>query len=703
MALINKIRDRATVAILVVAVAMAFFLLGSDFISSVGQLSNAERNKIGEINGIDIDRNRFANEVEAFKREMEDRGYPISPEQEPYARNQAWQRLVMSIVYGEEMKKLGLEVTDQEVVDMIQGNNIDPSLGEQFKNPQTGEIDRNQIIKFLKEIKQAPPEQQIQFYAYEQSLKPTRERLKYENLMMTSNYVTKAEAKRRYADVNTKMDLKYFYVPYTSIPDSAVEVTEAEAKTYFEANKDDFEQDPYVSLEYVLYEIKPSSEDSTFFRNELEGIKEYFSKSENDTLFTAENSDVKNNINTYRLNNIPNEVDITSMEKGNVTEPILKNGNYVLYKYLGEQEDTIYSMRARHILIKSNETDAADKRAEAKKKAQEILDDIKGGADFAKKAEEFGQDGTRAQGGDLGWFTEGQMVGPFEKAVMGVSEPKLIAKLVETQFGFHIVEVTEAKTKSQYSVATITRNIVPRQETLDEIYRSAGELAVCSSVNEFVDKVQQDKELKSSEALSVKRDDKNLGPLKDRVVREIVLWAFNEAEVGGISEAFEDDNYYVVALLKNRSEEGKPRFENVRAEVEQKLREEKKGEIILGKVQALKNTNVDEMVKEYGQGALALEHTDFSYTSLSLKAVGFAPKTIGKVATMDKGAISAPVVDEKGVIVVSVQDKSEAAEVAEYTTFLEQIKSDRSQSVSLYMIKAAQDLTDSEEKINKFY
>src|SRR5690606_3402619 len=119
----------------------------------------------------------------------------------------------------------------------------------------------------------------------------------------------------------------------------------------------------------------------------------------------------------------------------------------------------------------SDDTEAAKK--EAREQARTILKDIRGGADFAAKAREFGTDGTASRGGDLGWFTTGQMVPPFEKAIFGATKAGLLADVVETDYGFHIVEVTEPKTNKAYQLAIVEQQILPSDASLNDAYRKA--------------------------------------------------------------------------------------------------------------------------------------------------------------------------------------------------------------------------------------
>jgi peptidyl-prolyl cis-trans isomerase C len=100
-------------------------------------------------------------------------------------------------------------------------------------------------------------------------------------------------------------------------------------------------------------------------------------------------------------------------------------------------------VRASHILIGVPQNGDAAAKTTARAKAEQVLKDVKAGKDFAALAKEHSQDpGSAAQGGDLGFFQQGQMVGPFNDAAFGLM-PGAISDLVETQFGYHIIKVAE--------------------------------------------------------------------------------------------------------------------------------------------------------------------------------------------------------------------------------------------------------------------
>ena len=118
----------------------------------------------------------------------------------------------LSLLYG----VAGIIVTDDELVDMVQGKNIHPDLIQAFTNPETGEFNRDQIITYLQNISSMPPQQQAGWYMFERNLEPSRLRLKYDNLLINSNYVTSEEAQQQYEIENSIAEVKYLYIPYYS-------------------------------------------------------------------------------------------------------------------------------------------------------------------------------------------------------------------------------------------------------------------------------------------------------------------------------------------------------------------------------------------------------------------------------------------------------------------------------------------------------
>ncbi|MEJ0029433.1 MAG: peptidylprolyl isomerase [Bacteroidota bacterium] len=164
-----------------------------------------------------------------------------------------------------------------------------------------------------------------------------------------------------------------------------------------------------------------------------------------------------------------------------VLGPFIDNASYKVVKVSNIGTDTAYQMKASHILITWTANTTRSKKV-AKEKADKILADLKKGASFPAKALEFSEDpGSKSRGGDLGWFGPRRMVAEFEKAVKATTKNGLIDHLVETSYGYHIINVT-GKDNKFYTISTIERSIDASQETQDEAYRAADMFASDLSV-----------------------------------------------------------------------------------------------------------------------------------------------------------------------------------------------------------------------------
>lgn len=115
-------------------------------------------------------------------------------------------------------------------------------------------------------------------------------------------------------------------------------------------------------------------------------------------------------------------------------------------------------VRASHILITVDPKASDADKKKARAKAEDLLKQVKGGADFAKLAQDNSGCPSSKQGGDLGYFSKGQMVKPFEDAAWAM-KPGDISGVVETQFGYHIIKLTEKRAKDKMPFAALKGRI----------------------------------------------------------------------------------------------------------------------------------------------------------------------------------------------------------------------------------------------------
>ncbi len=696
MALISKIRERTALVVGFVALGLFLFIAADVFTSSSGFFGREDAN-VGEIAGQDISIQEYQQAIEEVKYNFTvNTGRNPSEREMMSIRQQAWDKLIAEIAFTQQFEELGINVTEEELVDMVQGNNITPEIRQAFTNPETGEFSREQVLNYLQTLPQLPPQQQVAWQVFENNLRTGRRRIKYDNLMAYTDYVTTQEAQKQYAAENTIAEVKYLYVPFYAISDTAISVTDSQLRDYLDAHADEFKVEEGRSIRYVNFSVAPSAEDSTYFMQELDDLKENFASAANDSSFAAINTDGTGQpYRTYAPGQLPAQLQDIDLQEGEIYGPFASNGLYTMYKVSEATEDTVSYAKASHILFKTD-----DQGAEARQQAQDVLNQLRNGADFAELARQYSEDVTASRGGDLGWFPEGRMVAAFEDAIFSRNEAGLIPRLIETEYGYHIITVTEAPTDQVYKIASVARELYPSDATRDQAYRQADFFASSVSDVESFTSQAQEESLNVNTAENISSTAQTIRGLGD--ARQIVRWAYNDATLGDISPVFELDEGYVIAVLTDRTEEGTAQLEDVRAEVEAKVKAEIKGEQIVDKLQGLSGS-LEEIASAFGPDANVYSSSDLNMSSNTLPNVGFAPKAVGKAFALNTGDVSEPIQGENGVVIIQLEAITEAPEIADYSSYKDQLRQQATQRTGFNIAEAVREFAEIEDKRYKFY
>jgi peptidyl-prolyl cis-trans isomerase D len=706
MALIGTLRNKmGTWVVVFVFVAIACFIL-NDLLGSKSVLFND--NEVGEIAGHSVSYEEFqqavaereANYFLNFGRQPGDR-------EMTNLRQQAWELLVLRYAIQKQYSKVGVAVTVEEIEDMLYGKNVDENIKQAFTDPATGQFNKDRLLSYLKELKNEPEdpqmramwqEQRTRWEVFQRDLQPGRERLKYENLIVKTNYVTKAEAEREYHLQNDVAEVKYVYIPYYTVSDSAATVSDDDLKAFYNKNIERYKTEASRDIKYVSFPVIPSSKDTLEIKTEMDRIVSDLKQADDDSAYAATNTDGAQPYGRFNVSSLPSFVQAGELKQGNVIGPFIDNGAYKVVKISKIAKDTVFNARASHILIKwENETDVAKKAA--KEKARNILKDIKGGADFAAKAREFGTDGTANRGGDLGWFSTGKMVKPFETAVFSATKPGVLNDVVETDFGYHIIKVTNTKDNTAYEITTVERSISPSDATTNAAYRKAETFkADLSSVEDFTAKAQKDA-IAVEEAKNIGADERRVGNLGE--ARQIVQWLFRDAKKDNVSDVIDLQDKYVVAIMTGETKKGYKTLENVKDQITPEVRKEVQGRVIISKLKGLDGT-LEEIATKYGTDANVYSSSDLKLSSSSLPSAGFDPKAVGVAFNLENGKRSQPLAGENGVFIIETQNKTTAPELTEYATYkapLEQNAINKSYSIA----EAIKESAKIEDKRYKFY
>ncbi len=706
MAIITKIREKSGIAAAAIAISLIFFLIGDDiFRGGSSFFGGSDKTVLGEISGEKIKTKDFDLKLQdAIANYKRQKGTAPTEQEMSSIRDQVWNQYIIDFAYKNQYDELGLQVSPDELVDMVQGKNIHPSVVQQFTDPKTGVFDKNVVIQFLQNLKKAPIEQQQQWNLYEKSIAQDRLRVKYENLIKLSTISNSLEAKNEYIGQTAKVDANYLYIPFYSIADSTIKVEDSQLKEYMQSHADLYKSQDTRSVEYVTFPIIPTKSDTSAFYTKLKDLARELGASSNDSSFSMLNSD-KRIPYSLTLAEIPESIktQMSTFIVGGIYGPFKNQDAYSVLKYDGIKQEKYSSLRASHILISpENKSDTA--KAQAKAKAESILNQIKGGASFETMAQINGTDGTAQKGGDLGYFkNNGSMVKPFEEAVFSFSGKGLLPNLLETDFGYHIIKVTEPKSNLAYKMAILSKVIAPSQSTLDEVYRKAEAFSNANGTKEAFDvALKKDKSLIMMKGEKIQESATSINFLQN--ARQIVLWAFDEeTDVNEASQkVFEIENQYIVAVLTGKSSKDAPTIADFKDELNFKVKNQIKGEKILKKLEGISGT-LEKIAQKYGSGALVEKATGITLNTGSLNSAGQDPIALGKIFGSKIGKKSKAFVGEGGVFIVEKLASTSAPQIADFTVYKKGLINRTAQNSQYFLSEAIKDNAKIVDNRAKFY
>jgi len=690
-----------TLLVVVIGLAILSFVL-ADILGPGSSLFGGQDNSVGEIAGVTINLQEYQTAVDVMTEKFALRnGRRPSDAEQNNIREQAWEKLISDIAFSEQFNELGIQVTKDEEFDIVQGQNIHPDLVAAFTDPQTGTFDPSAISNFLVNLNQFPPQTQQAWYSLEEDIISGRRRVKYDNLLIKSSFATLEESKRAYQHQTEVAELRYLYVPYYAVADSAVTVSDSELSTYISEHSAEYQTEESRSLKYVSFPVQISAEDSAAFQEEMRAMKDEFAQRSDDSLYATARTDVGAGFVKYAIDRLPLvlQSDYENLQQGSIYGPFIENGYHSLYKISEVTEDTIYAARAKHILFKW-EDNSIEAKEEAKSNAQDVLRELRNGADFAEKALQHGTDGTASQGGDLGWFSSGAMVPAFEQAVFDATQPGLLSDVVETDFGYHIISVTDVKNNTAFKIATVNRLMTPSQKSRDIAYRQADIFRGNSEDLTSFEANATEAAINIYDAADVDKNARRFGSLGN--ARNIVSWLYRDADVGSVSDVYEIDDNYVIAVMTAEKKEGTASLEDVRNEVSLKVKNQKKAQVIIDRLNGASG-DLDQKATEFGSDASVFNTSDLKFSSNSLPNVGFAPEAVGRAFALEAGETTGPLSSENGVLIIEMIGKSPAPEIADYAQYAQQLKQQAENRTSFNIANAIKEFSDIDDRRYKFF
>ena len=657
MAVLQNIRNRAGLLIGIIAFALLAFLVG-DLLQN-GTIGSPDR-AIAEINGEDIDIEEYNARVNSLTEvyKMNSGQVALDTETSELVRDEAWNQMLSEYVLNEEYDDLGISVHKDELFDLVQGSNIHPLVSQVFGNPQTGKVDKSQILNFLKSFEMEGGQERKNYCLFlENELIKQRKNEKFNAIIKNGIGVNSAEAKYVVEASKQEKNLDFFAVSYSTIVDSTVQVSNSEISAYYNKNKENYKQAESRSIEYVIFDIIASTEDdvevgkwSADIAKEFKDINEIsevvrFAKFNSDEIwdeaYLAE-SKVEERLKSFAFDS----------EVGAVYGPYKENDAYKVVK-LASRTMRSDSVRASHILIQEATPERSNEVADS---LMAILQ--KNTSKMDVLAKEFSKDpGSAAKGGDLGWFNDGVMVPSFNKA--SFEGPIGKVQKVESQFGIHLVIVKQkSKPVQKVQLASVVRKVEASNETYRNIYTEASKFRSGSDNAESFKASAEQFGKRIRFGSNVTRESKTIMGLPKS--SEIVRWAYN-AEKGDVSDVLEMDGIFVIATLSNVVEKGYRPESVVTPIILNEVRKAKKAEMIIADINSKKEDSqtITSLAAKMGEDIKSAVGINFG--SYSVASAGVEPELVGAISKAEADVVSAPIAGNRAVYVFKVTEQANNA------------------------------------------
>jgi peptidyl-prolyl cis-trans isomerase D len=661
MAVLSKIRNRSGLLIAIIAFALFAFVIGDLFQSgSFGQPSRY----VGSVNGEDVAFEEFRIKVA----NAEKSGQGVTSVQ---AANQVWNQEISIALLTKEFEKLGLRVGEKHIVEVFKA---DPNIGQ---NPMfLNAVGKFDIIKF-KDYFKANPEG-IQFLKEREKDAELNAKYQiYNSLVKGGLYTTNAEGKLKYEADTDKVTFDFVNVPYSSVKDSDIKITDEEINAYVKTKEKRFKSEETREIEYVLIDEKPSTSDEAEIKGKVDAlllpsVRYNKETGKNDTIqgfrtatniaeFVNANSDIPFDSTYIAKQDLPAEHadKLFALATGEIYGPYMFNNYYCISKGLGRKAGA--KSKASHILISWEGTQVPNKKEkrtkeQAQAKATELLAQAQANpGNFFMLAMTNSDDSSAQQGGDLGYFAPGQMVKPFNDFVFNNPIGKI--GLVETEFGYHIINVTDKQ--DAIKMATIAQKIAPSEQTNNKTYEQATKFEMEAATKDFTALAKQMK-LTVAPSAKLKPMDESFGTIQNQ--RQIVKWAFADDTNTNDVKRFEIPNVgHVIAKLKKVTPKGLMSAEEARPMVENILKNKKKAEKIKAKLNGTFLASLASANKVTVMNAL-----DLTLGNPALPGAGFEPKVVGTAFASKAGQISKPIEGNSGVYVVVTKTVTKAPAIKDF-------------------------------------
>lgn len=697
MAILGQIRNRPWLLMAIIAVAMLAFVVNPD---SLEKLFGAKPGVYGKVNGDEISKEEFDNQLFILQQQAQQQGQPTTGLEE-----QAWQMLVQSKLIQQQFDKMGFTLTEDMFWNQLQ---YDPMFAENKENfDAKGNFKVQEIKKQIEELQKTG---NVEMY---NNWVKTRKSIEYRMMarqlfanISTGITVSKKEAEEMIKQRDQVADIDFVKIDYAAYAQkNPVKVSTQDLADYIKKHPVMYKRDASRNIGLVYFPATPSAADDAAVQTEINklftvgsdmsGGKESFQNTTNDSMFVSLNSDLPFNPQYFASNQLPVAIKdkVATATVGTTFGPYKEQNFYVVSKLLDKKASD--SSLSKHILIayKGSERSTATRtKEEAKKIADDLFAEIKSNpAKFADGLKLSDEPNAAERGGSVGWTTPATPFAPEYLSFLA-NNAKGSTGLVETAFGYHIINIEDKKSGAMtYKVANLVKAVKPSDKTENEVNTKATKFIQQiqgKSFNDFTN-VAKKNNYNFSNPKEVGRFQGQLAGLGTDKDEEIIAWAFNKKTKKGDTDIFTVDGTgdRVVAFVNGIQDAGTADPEAVREQVEPIIKNKILAKQITDKITAAKATSLDQIAKLF-----SVAKQSGQVNMLSPQVAGaMEPKVAGAAFGVAKGKVSNPVEGQTGVYVVVKKSETTNKQPGDIKQITQAIASQNSQQFGQAFLKSLQD------------
>lgn len=640
MAVIQKIRNKyGKLAGGLIALSLVGFILMDAASSRFSNFFGSD-NSIAKVNGSKIEARDFSARVKEYESIYATfgRGKNIDENTRAEINNQAVENMVYEKVVEGQCEKLGLETTKEEEKDIIYGSYPDAMVQQYpiFTDPETNTFNPQRVKAFEQQANKVDPSgKMLEDWMHIKSYVVRNNTFtKFTRAITATTYVPKFVIQNSIKEQEQKASIRFVKVPYISIADNEVKVTDEEINAYMQAHPGRFMvPDNVRGMEYVSFDVIPSADDSA-------KVLDMINKAKTD-LAAASDKEAENVVNrnsderyvegyaNKRTIGSTYADSILSQPVGTVYGPYMENSSYKIVKVLDKQQlpDTIKGNIILMAVSAQGKEIAPDsiikKRMDSVVAAAQMP-----GADFKALAEKYSDDKYTKTDGKFTYSLEQKAGLPkhYSDFIFNgkPGDKKVIRDSTESFVGYFYAEIQEVHgVQTAAKLAVISKELLASEATQTAAYAKANEFAGKNTNAAAFDETAKKDGYNKKIAEGIKANDFTIGGVGP--AREMVRWLY-EAKIGDVSQVFTLDNRYIVAKMTSKQDKGLVKLdEALRPRIEAIVKQDKKYKLIAEKYKSA--GNIEALAQS--SNAQVQQADSFSLASGYVPNLGYEPKVLG--------------------------------------------------------------------------